>query len=849
MGVSSTFDRPALLLLLLLVPILWMRFRDTPGGSRACLALKCAVFTALAIALAGPWGRMPVRRLAVTMVVDTSSSMSRESLKRAMGLLGDLVRKNSNAELRLITFGEKARLESIPEGGAEGNLPPNAPGVESATDVEAGLQLALATFPQQGAQRVVLVSDGNENRGNALTAALRARDRGVAIFTVPSAADTASLPVHVESARSPQQVFSGERFPLSLRLASPRALSARLSITCEGQEIASSPIELQQGSNAVEIEARIVGNGVSLLEVHIAGAGSDRMLFSQAVTVSRPHVLYIAGGGGGPSKPLLETLKRADVDVETLAAFPTDLPAADWDSVLLDNYPDHELPPDEYAALAKYVFAGGGLVFIAGDRNSELPEEARTPLDKLLPVRGKPLTPDKPTALVLVLDKSQSMTGPKIEMARAAARDSLVTLRETDRIGVVAFNDDFRWIVPMRAAINLPRIAELITSINADGGTRIYPPLKSAFDMIRGEQVTSRHIIMLTDGVSPPGDMPSLLKDAADQHITISTVGIGADVNPEILKTIASETGGRSYFVEDLETLPQVVSGEAKKLKASSIEEASVRAVSVQAVEFTDGVNFTRMPRLLGFVKAKAKEGSETILRLDRGEPLLVRWHYGLGRVIAFMSDAGSRWAANWVASESFGTFWPQMVRDVSSRDREVRAGVRAGTRAGEEIVSYDVLPDADNEGGPDFEGLGIPSVVVASPGKPVDSLALEETAPHHFEARIPASQSGLYRIASGSAEVRLPAAGFYRESEEQKTRPINVDLLRQLSSVSRGAINPTVDQLLDDKETLVVERRPLWPYWLLLALAINFLEVAIRKGYFRRLRSYLPGRAAALVA
>src|SRR3990167_955865 len=184
MGVSSTFDRPALLLLLLLVPILWMRFRDTPGGSRACLALKCAVFTALAIALAGPWGRMPMRRLAVTMVVDTSSSMSRESLKRAMGLLGDLVRKNSNAELRLITFGEKARLESIPEGGAEANLPPNAPGVESATDVEAGLQLALATFPQQGAQRVVLVSDGNENRGNALTAALRARDRGVAIFTV-----------------------------------------------------------------------------------------------------------------------------------------------------------------------------------------------------------------------------------------------------------------------------------------------------------------------------------------------------------------------------------------------------------------------------------------------------------------------------------------------------------------------------------------------------------------------------------------------------------------------------------------------------------------------------------------
>lgn len=836
MGVSSTFDRPALLLLLLLVPVLWMRFRRTPGGSRTCLALKCAVFAALVVALAGPWGQMPVHRLAVTMVLDTSSSMSRESLKRAMELLGDLVRKSSNAELRLITFGEQARLETIPEGGAEANLPPSTPGMESATDVEAGLQLALATFPQQGVQRVVLVSDGNENRGSALTAALRARDQGVAIFPVPSV-DSASPPVHVESVSVPQQVFSGERFPLSLRLASLRALSAQLSITCQGQEIASSPIELQQGTNAVEVEARIVGSGVSLLEVHVAGAGSDRVLFSQAVTVSRPHVLYLAGGGG-PSAPLLDTLKRADVDVETRAAFPTDVPSADWDSVLLDNYPDHELPPDENAALAKYVFAGGGLIFIAGDRNSELPEEARTPFDKLLPVRGAPLTPDKPTALVLVLDKSQSMTGPKIEMARAAARDALPTLRPTDRIGVIAFDDDFRWIVPMRAATDLPRIAELVNSINADGGTRIYPPLKQAFEAVRLEKATSRHIIMLTDGVSPPGDMPQLLKDAADAHITISTVGIGADVNPEILKTIASETGGRSYLVEDPETLPQVVSGEAKKLKASSIEEVPVRAVSVQQVELTDGVDFKQMPRLLGFVKAKAKEGSETILRLDRGEPLLVRWHYGLGRVIAFMSDARSRWAANWVASESFGTFWPQMVRDVSSRDRDVRAGVRAGTRTGEEIVSYDVLPNPDNEGGPDFEQFGIPSVVVASPGTPVDSLALEETSPHHFEARIPASQSGLYRIASGSAGVRLPAAGFYRESEEHKPRAINVELLRQISSVSRGAMNPTVDQLLDDEGTLVVERRPLWPYWLVVALAINFLEVAIRKGYFRRLRA-----------
>ena len=99
--------------------------------------------------------------------------------------------------------------------------------------------------------------------------------------------------------------------------------------------------------------------------------------------------------------------------------------------------------------------------------------------------------------------------------------------------------------------------------------------------------------------------------------------------------------------------------------------------------------------RLLGFAKEKAKKGSETILKLDSGEPLLVRWQYGLGRVVSFLSDAKARWSADWVRWSAYGTLWPQVVRDVSHRDRTVRAGVRPGTREGESIVYYDVLGDS----------------------------------------------------------------------------------------------------------------------------------------------------------
>jgi hypothetical protein len=446
---------------------------------------------------------------------------------------------------------------------------------------------------------------------------------------------------------------------------------------------------------------------------------------------------------------------------------------------------------------------------------------------------------------MLVVDKSQSMIAlDKIGMARAAARDAVMTLRPTDRVGLIAFDDSFRWIAPIQPATDPAAVVQLIGGINASGGTRIYPPLKAAFDAIREERVDRRHIILVTDGVSPPGEMPQLLQDAAAQRVTMTTVGVGPDINREMLQTIATETGGRAYFVAQPAELPQVVSSETQKFKASPIEEVPVRAVSVQAAEVTDGIDFSGVPRLLGFVKAKSQAGSETILRTDRGEPLLVRWQYGLGRVIAFMSDGGSRWAVNWVASDAFGALWPQIVRDVSSRDRDVRAAV-ADVGEDELVVSYQLF-----EGGPLRDVAGGPSrIVMAAPDAQLRTLRLDETAPSEYETRIRASQTGLYRFASGDRDAPLPVVGYYRENEELKPRLVNVALLSDIAQATGGTVNPTIDDMLDDEGTLALERRPLWPYWLLLALVINFTELAVRRrlvGFRREFLAQAPSRLAA---
>lgn len=815
-----------------------------PGASSACLALKCAVFAVLVIALADPWASMRMQKLAVTVLLDTSASMPRESLLHGEAMLRDLVRKNSGAGLRLITFAGRPNLRPVPQQADKVSIPEGVDPKEGmSTDIEGAMQLALSTFPVQGARRILLISDGNENRGHALTAALRAREQGIAVFTVP-AGGTAPLPVKVQSIASPQDVFSGERFTLSLQLDSAGAIPARVWITSQGREIGSAKADLHAGNNAVDVEARIAESGVNLMGVHISSAGAEQVLFSQAVTVRRPRVLYVSASNES-SPPLLKTLKLAQVDVETAAAFPVTPGAGDWDAVLLDNYPDHILSPEEDAALEKYVYAGGGLIFIAGNRNAKLAQEPKTPLEKMLPVRAAP-PPEKPTAVVLVLDKSGSMSGPKIEMAREAARASIRTLRPIDKIGVISFDETFNWVIPMGPAGNLEDKSNLIGQITANGGTKIYQAVESAFEKIVIEQATHKHIILLTDGVSTPGtqeDFPRLEREALAKQVTISTIGVGDYINRELLEELARKTKGKVHFVENPETIPQIINAEVRSKDDLAIQERPVRAVRVRPVEFIDGIDFARSPRLLGFVKAEAKEGSETILRVDVDKPLLVRWRYGLGRVIAFMSDAKSRWAAPWVRWTSFGTLWPQMVRDASHRDRTVRAGVRRGTGEGDAVVYYDVLGDADNPTAA-LRASGPPHILVTAPGEASRTVPLEETSPGHYEAHIPAGQGGLYRIVSGSSELILPEAGFYREAEEMKPQAVNTALLSEISRVTGGRIHPSMDQLLNDRGSLVRERKALWPYWLILALVLNLLEVALRKGFFERPVSWMRERS-----
>ena len=69
------------------------------------------------------------------------------------------------------------------------------------------------------------------------------------------------------------------------------------------------------------------------------------------------------------------------------------------------------------------------------------------------------------------------------------------------------------------------------------------------------------------------------------------------------------------------------------------------------------------MPPLYGYVATSPKDAAQTILVSAKDDPVLAAWQYGLGKAVAFTSDATGRWAREWIDWDQFPQFWGQVVR------------------------------------------------------------------------------------------------------------------------------------------------------------------------------------------
>lgn len=835
-GFPIELTRPFWLFGLLVLPALalyfWWGLVDFSRSQRiASLLARSSVVVLLVLSLAGLSVIRSTRDQYVVIAVDKSLSVDDQASEAADAFVKEAVESAGANRV--------ARLDFAAQPGAvRERLDSEPPELDrKATDLAAAIEVAAAAVPPDRVPRLVVLSDGNATQGDALKAALKA---GMPIDTV-SMATRDDPEVQVSAVEAPAQVAQGEPFLAAVVIDTNVDDNAGTLDLFRGDvKVASQPVKLHKGENRYTFTQSIEGDRLAKLTARVTGF-KDTLLdnnsdFGLVFTAGKPRILLVDGDSRGGSRDLAYALEEQGMQVD--ARPPQGMPETladiqNYECVILSNVPATALSLRKMDVARTYVQElGGGLIMLGGDQSFGLGGYYKTSIEEILPVRSDfEKEKEKPSlAMVLVIDKSGSMGGEKIEMAKEAAKAAVELLGPNDKVGVIAFDGEPFWISDVHPAADKPFVLDRIASIEAGGGTAMYPAMEEAFDALQRTVAKLKHVIILTDGISIPGDFEGISQQMAAARITISTVGVGQELDEQLLQDVARIGNGRHYLVEDPSTVPQIFAKETVAASKSAINEQPFSPVVVRPTRVLNDLGLDEAPFLLGFVVTRPKPTSEVILATETGEPLLTWWRYGLGMSVAFTSDAKNRWAAEWLSWPGYAKFWAQVVRHAMRRD-ETRGIVAKVERKGREaVVAIDAIDAAGK-----FLNQADTTLSVIDPRQNRTTLTMEQSAPGRYVATVPTPEAGDYHFMIAQKYRGQP---IYNQSrglavgypDELRLKPANRELLAQIARGTGGRIDPKPADLFVQDDRVAPRVSPLWPWLVTIAAIIFVADVALRR-------------------
>jgi Ca-activated chloride channel family protein len=888
---TVALHHPRWLALLACAPALALaaRFSVTDAGARRralATGVRYAFVILLAVVLALPTIRREQRAVSVVVLVDASASISDLQLAEEQGFVDQLAiaarTRRPQPSLRVVRFAAEPEEIAVSDPMRPVGRPPGRAGDE--TDIGMALGLALGLLEPEQVPRVLLISDGRATKGDALDAAARAALRGARIFTHrPGKAAERDLAVLDLSA--PNEIRPHAGFELELRIVATHPATARLRLTeREAGQLHSEPertVALNPGLTTVRWPTRIDRPGTTVYRAEIvAGDGNGRSENDVGVLAvaprPKPRTLVIESRPAAAA-PFVRALEAQGFEVDTRPPrAPTSGDLAGHDLVVLSDIKRDALGASATAALERFVREGGGLLVAGGPDSFGSGGYTGTPLAALLPVRQEPSDQrqEATLALALVIDRSGSMSGPKMDLTKEAARGTAQMLAPDDLISVIVFDSQAHPVVRLQPASNRQRILGDIAQIRASGGTNILPGLREAFDQLFAARARKKHVILLSDGQSPYDGIPELIDDAAVARITVSAVGVGEGADQTLLQMIANRGGGRFYHTRDPASIPQIFTRETAEVSRSSVIEEPTRMRAAHRTEALAGLPLDSAPPLRGYSRVRARPEAELLLVTAGGDPLLARWQVGLGQVAAWTSDLASRWSADLARWPSFSKMWGQLARASMRRGTANHFAIKAhleGDRvmahidavAGDEhpmsglAGTLDVLEASSQAAGAASAATPAsphPGPLPGGPGRggstvPIKlSVSLAEPTPGVYEASVPVGGPGALLLAArftdaggalvAEAHGRL-AVPFAREllpeaaSSGETGVPAGTALLDALAARTGGARVDSPAAVLDAGADHVVAARSLRTPLLLIAILVFIADLALRRVRF----------------
>lgn len=174
-----------------------------------------------------------------------------------------------------------------------------------------------------------------------------------------------------------------------------------------------------------------------------------------------------------------------------------------------------------------------------------------------------------PVNISLVLDRSGSMSGTKLEQAKAAAIEALSRLGKNDVFSLVTYDDNAKTIIPAQHPTDIHRIAQIIRQIQTGGSTALFNGVSLGAAEIRKnlEKDYVHRILLLSDGIanvgpSQPEDLGRLGAALIKEKISVTTIGVGVDYNEDLMTRLSQKSDGNTYFVESGNDLPRIFASE-----------------------------------------------------------------------------------------------------------------------------------------------------------------------------------------------------------------------------------------------------------------------------------------------
>jgi Ca-activated chloride channel homolog len=861
-GRDYEFVSPRMLGLALLAPyFLWVvgkTLSDLPMAQRVLSVLfRIAFVGLLALGLARLARTATTQKVCTVYLVDVSDSVPDLALQDARAeVQKGLDAKDPSAIVRVITFAKRARVVSLDEDGRKAPLilrhdEGDRLGLGAATDIAGAMQLAYGQYPAGYLRRAVILSDGVETDGDMLSEANRAKEFGVRVFVIPYRRPVPGE-VAIRDLRAPDRVHVDEPFLLHASVFASRAQNVKLVLK-QGEAINGLEgvrrVDLAAGDNDIAFRSVVRVPGEVTYAIEASDIPEDHFKENNRAQVTlavpgRPAVLYVEGNPAR-STYLASALTAQGFEVDVRG--PSELPSGvreleRYDFVILSDAPADAVSLSQQDAIESYVRdLGGGFLFAGGESGYGLGGWYHSTLERILPVRmdAEKRRDEPDVAMDLVIDRSGSMSGLPLEMAKTAAKATADTLAADDLLEVIAFDSQPTKIVKMTAAKHRARIQSDIARLSPGGGTEIFSALDAAYQSLGVTRARKKHVILLTDGQAPQNGIRELVQAMAAEGMTVSTVGLGTGIDDTLLRAISDLGGGRFYKVTDPQSLPRVFTRETEMVSRSAAVEEYFQPRLVGPADFLRGMDMGAAPFLHGYVATKMKPApAQEILESELGEPILARWHVGLGYTVAWTSDVKNLWAVEWLRWPGYGQFWGQLVREHMRQKKRQELNMRAELDPATGLLraSIDAV-GADDK----FENGLSGRLEIAGPES--HKVDLKQTAPGRYEADLPLARYGSYllhaalekSVEDDRGERKIAVAESFGHVTNPYPREYlalapDIETLARVAELTGGRVDPQPREPVDPGGESVSFHEDLWPRFIGAAIVVFLLDLLVRR-------------------